>query len=486
MKKNTKFNIGSIHPVLLVVILIFVLCIFGLIDYLSNLYLKSSDSEIIKTIFFIITLFWLIFSAIVLLFFGKKRAKILEKIRENKMMKEEFNNKKKMGDIDFKGKTVLLRCDFNVPHKKKKILDENRIIQSLPTINYLIKRNTKIIIFSHLGRITNLNSKYDLSLDFVAKRLSKLLKKPVIFIKNNHNSLLKKKIFKMPLGTIVLLENTRYQDLNNNAESKNSPELGKYWASLGDVFVNDAFGTCHRSHASNVGISSYIKNSCIGFLVEKECKNLMIALYDSKHPIVSIIGGAKISDKIGVLKNLGKISEKIIIGGGMSYTFLLSQGNEIGKSMVQKDKIIVAEEILSEFKNKIILPIDHAISKNFANEKPRYTTGINIPKDYMALDIGPKSIKLFTNILQKAATIIWNGPMGVCEFSHFKKGTLSLCEVIKNNKKAFTMVGGGDSAAAVIELGYEDKFSFISTGGGAALEFLEGKKLPGITAIKNK
>ncbi len=395
-------------------------------------------------------------------------------------------NKKTLKDVDVKNKKVLVRVDFNVPIINHKITDDNRIKVAIPTIKYLQENDCKIILFSHLGRVKTLEDKKSKTLKPIAENLSKKLNQKIIFINETHGKKLEDAISKMNPKDIVLVENTRFEDIDNNKESKNNSNLGKYWASLGEIFVNDAFGTVHRAHASNVGIATHIKESCIGFLVEKELSMLSKGIENPEKPFIAIIGGAKVSDKIGVIENLLKKADKILIGGGMAFTFFKAQGKEIGKSLVEEDKIHLAKQYLKKSNGKIILPIDSAISKEFKNNKPKYSADQNIEQNYMGLDIGPKTIQLFTDNLKDAKTVVWNGPMGVFEMSNYAKGTIAVCEVISKLKDAFTIIGGGDSAAAAIQLGYENKFTHISSGGGASLEFMEGKKLPGIECIKNK
>lgn len=394
-------------------------------------------------------------------------------------------NKKKLNDFDFNNKKVLVRVDFNVPLQSGEVSDDNRLIEALPTIRYLLENNAKVILLSHLGRVKTAADKKSKTLSPIAKRLEKLLNQKVMFIDETRGSKLEVAINNLNSKEIILMENTRFEDLNNNAESKNNPELGKYWASLGDIFVNDAFGTAHRAHASNVGIAKNIKYSCIGFLIEKEVDMLSKVLYKPAKPVVAIIGGAKVSDKIELINSLLKVVDKLIIGGGMAYTFLKAKNINIGKSLVELDKVPLAEKYLLQSDNKIILPIDFATTKDFANTKPIYTKTQSIDNDYMSLDIGPKSIELFTNELKNAKTVIWNGPLGVFEMSNYSRGTTAICQTIANLRGAFTVIGGGDSAAAAIQLGFKNQFSHISTGGGACLEFLEGKVLPGIESINN-
>ncbi|AHI53210.1 phosphoglycerate kinase [Spiroplasma culicicola] len=396
--------------------------------------------------------------------------------------------KKTLKDVQVADKTVLVRVDFNVPIKDGVISDDNRIKAAMPTINYLLENGAKIVLFSHLSRIKEEADKAKKSLAPVAKRLEEIAGKPVTFVAQTRGEELENAIKSLEAGQILLFENTRFEDVQNGEvvkfESKNNADLGKYWASLGDVFVNDAFGTAHRAHASNVGIASNISESCVGFLVQKELEMLSKGIDSPEHPFVAIIGGAKVSDKIGVIDNLLTKADKIIIGGGMAYTFFKAQGHNIGKSLCEEDKVALAKEYLEKSNGKIILPIDSANCAEFKDVEGTIS-GVDLPDDVMGLDIGPKSIELFQETLKGAKTVAWNGPMGVFEFENFKKGTVGVCEAIANLSDAFTLIGGGDSAAAAIQLGYADKFTHISTGGGASLEYMEGKVLPGVEAIQN-
>lgn len=410
-------------------------------------------------------------------------------------------NKKKLKDIEFKGKKVLVRVDFNVPIKNNKIIDDNRIISSLPTIKYLLSQEAKIILLSHLGKIKTIDDLKKYNMEPIAKILEQKLKHLVKFINLFEGKKVEDAINKMNNKDVILLQNTRFADIinidnkiivDNNGEaiekreSENNPELGKYWASLGDVFVNDAFGSVHRIHASNVGIAKNISESCIGFLIEKEIKMLSKGIDNPVRPLVIIIGGSKISDKIKMIKYLLLKADKILIGGGMAYTFLSAQGYKIGNSLLEINKIKYAKFFLKKWKNKIILPIDSLESKEFADIPAKITKKIEIDDNYMGLDIGPKTIKLFKKELSNAKTIIWNGPMGVFEFKNYNVGTKAICKILTKLKKTFTLIGGGDSAAAIIKLGYKNKFTHISTGGGASLAYMEGKQLPGIKIIQEK
>ena len=395
-------------------------------------------------------------------------------------------DKKIDSDLDLKGKVVLDRADFNVPIKDGEITNDNRIVQALPTIEYIIEQGGKLVLFSHLGKVKEESDKEGLSLKPVAENLSKKLGKEVIFVPETRGEKLETAIENLNEGDVLLVENTRFEDLDGKKESKNDPELGKYWASLGDVFVNDAFGTAHREHASNVGISTHLETAA-GYLMEKEIKFIGGVVNDPQKPVVAILGGAKVSDKINVIKNLVNIADKILIGGGMAYTFIKAQGKEIGLSLLEEDKIDFAKDLLENNGDQIVLPVDCKIAKEFSNDAKITEVSINeIPSDQEAMDIGPKTVELFNKELQGAHTVVWNGPMGVFEFSNFAKGTIGVCESIAKLEDATTIIGGGDSAAAAISLGFEDDFTHISTGGGASLEYLEGKELPGIKAINDK
>ncbi len=388
-------------------------------------------------------------------------------------------------DLILKDKKVLMRVDFNVPIENGVITSDNRITAALPSIQKVINEGGKLILFSHLGRIKSVADKEKNDLAPVAKDLAKKLGKPVIFINETRGKKLETAINNLKDGDVLMVQNTRYEDLHNKAESNNNLELGAYWASLGDVFINDAFGTAHRAHASNVGIATHIKESAIGYLIEKELSMLSQGLDYPNHPFIAIIGGAKITDKILLIKNLLKKADKIIITGGMATTFTKSLGHSIGNSLVQLDFIDQAKTILKHAGDKIILPIDFAISKKFENSKRQEIDNQDVPKGYMVLDVGQKTIKLYQEVLKGARTVVWNGPAGVSEFSNYEAGTLGIARAIAAQPGVFSIVGGGDSAAAVIKLGFEHKFTHISTGGGASLEYMEGKSLPGIEVIKN-
>ncbi|STD25823.1 MULTISPECIES: phosphoglycerate kinase [Enterococcus] len=394
--------------------------------------------------------------------------------------------KKTVKDIDLKDKKVLVRVDFNVPLKDGVITDDTRIKAALPTINYVLEQGGKAILFSHLGRVKTEEDKEGKSLAPVAKRLGELLGKEVTFVPETRGSELETAIADMKDGDVVVFENTRFEDIDGKKESKNDTELGKYWASLGDVFVNDAFGTAHRAHASNVGIASTGIPTVAGFLMDKEIKFIGEAVEEPKRPMIAILGGAKVSDKIGVIENLIPKADKILIGGGMTYTFYEAKGIKIGNSLVEADKVALAKELIEKAGDKLVLPIDNVCAPEFSNDVETQVIEGDIPEGLMALDIGPASVELFADTLQGAKTVVWNGPMGVFEMSNFAKGTIGVCEAIANLEDATTIIGGGDSAAAAEQLGFADKFTHISTGGGASLELLEGKELPGLAAINDK
>ena len=395
-------------------------------------------------------------------------------------------NKKSLKDLEVQGKNVIVRCDFNVPmDENSSITDDRRITSSLPTIEYLIENGARVILMSHLGRPKGeANPKY--SLEPVAKRLSELLGKEVLFAKDDNvvSDAVKETVSKMENGDVVLLENTRYR----KEEEKNGEDFSKELASLADLYVNDAFGTSHRSHASNVGVSSQLP-SAVGYLVEKEINVMGKALENPERPFVAILGGAKVSDKIGVIENLLDKVDTILIGGGMAYTFLKAQGYEIGSSILEEDKLDLANELLKKAEDKgvkLLLPVDVVVAKEFKNDTEFKTVKYDsIPADMMGMDMGEETIQLFSEEIKAAKTVVWNGPMGVFEMENFKKGTEAVGRAMADSN-AVTIVGGGDSASAVEKAGLGDKMTHISTGGGASLEFLEGKKLPGIAAIENR
>lgn len=393
--------------------------------------------------------------------------------------------KKSIKDFDLDNKKVIIRVDFNVPIKDGNITDDNRIKESLKTIQYAIDNNAKVILMSHLGRVKEEQDLEKNTLEPVALRLSELLDKDIVFVDMTRGKELEDAINEMKPKDVLLIQNTRYEDLDGKKESKNDPELGAYWASLGDIYINDAFGTAHRAHASNVGIASHLPNG-IGFLIEKELENLLPAINEPDRPLTVILGGSKVSDKIGVIENLVKIADHILIGGGMAFTFLKASGLPIGKSLLDEENIEFCKKILKEHEDKIVLPIDVACSKSI--EKPtdvRECFISDIKDDEIGLDIGNQSVKLFKQHINDSKTIIWNGPVGMFEEKAYENGTKEICKALAESG-AKTIVGGGDSASAAINFGYKDKFSHISTGGGASLELLEGKVLPGIDIINEK
>ena len=392
--------------------------------------------------------------------------------------------KKTIRDFDLYNKKVIIRVDFNVPIKDGIITDDNRIKESLLTINYALEHGAKVILMSHLGRIKCKEDLEKNNLEIASKRLSDLLNKNVIFCNETRGINLENSIANMKQGDIILMQNTRYEDLDGKKESSNDEELGKYWASLGDIFINDAFGTCHRAHASNVGISTYLPSG-IGFLVEKELKSFDSVINNPEHPFTVILGGAKVSDKIGVTLNLVKKADYILIGGGMSFTFLCAKGYNIGKSLLDEDSIAFCTNILNDYPNKIIIPIDIVETNEISNNSNYNITDVSkIDENKIGVDIGPKTIALFKEYIEKSKLVVWNGPVGIFEYDHFANGTKELCKIL-SSLDATTIIGGGDTAAAVIKYGYKDKVTHVSTGGGASLELLEGKNLPGIEAMDN-
>ena len=399
--------------------------------------------------------------------------------------------KKTIKDVKLNGKKVLIRVDFNVPMKNGVITNDNRIVQALPTIKYALDNNAKVVLFSHLGRVKTEEDKASNSLAPVAKRLEELLGQKVKFVAATRGKELEDAINNMKEKEVVMFENTRFEDVEGKKESGNNPELGAYWASLGDVFVNDAFGTAHRAHASNVGIASNIKGEAVaGFLMEKEIKFIGDAVDNPVRPFVAILGGAKVSDKISVIENLLNKADKILICGAMAYTFYKAQGWEVGTSKCEDDFVEFAKGLLAKANGKIVLPCDTVVADKFPEDgvevKTATVTSNVIPADMMGLDVGPATIKLFAKELEGAKTVVWNGPAGVFEVEAFAKGTNEICKVLSELKGATTIIGGGDSASAAIKLGYEKKFTHISTGGGASLEYLEGKVLPGVACINDK
>ena len=391
--------------------------------------------------------------------------------------------KKTVKDLDVNGKKVIVRADLNVPHKGSEITNDNRVKAAVPTLKYLTDNGAKVILMSHLGKVKTEEDKAKNDLGIVAPRLQELLPDvKVKFSPVTRGEELEDMVAALEPGEILLVQNTRYEP----GESKNDPELGKYWAGLGDIFVEDAFGSVHRAHASTVGIPENLPENGLGFLVEKEVNMLGKAVDEPVRPFVAILGGAKVSDKIGVIENMLDKADKVIVGGGMAYTFAKALGREVGDSLLEADKIELAKQIMEKGKGKLVLPVDTVIADKFANDANTQIVEGDIPEGWMGLDIGPKSIELFKETLDGAKTVVWNGPMGVFEMPNFANGTLQICEAISELPDATTVIGGGDSAAAAIQLGFEDKFSHISTGGGASLEYMEGKTLPGIAVIAEK
>ncbi len=394
-------------------------------------------------------------------------------------------NKKTIEDVEVSGKKVLVRCDFNVPLKDGAITDENRLVGAMPTIKYLVGKGAKVVLCSHLGKAKGPDPK--LTLAPVAKRLSEMLGKEVVFAADDivvgENA--KKAVAEMKAEDVVLLENTRFR----KEEGKNEEAFSKDLASLVDIYVNDAFGTAHRAHCSTVGVTQFVDTAVCGYLIQKELKFLGEAVNTPERPFVAILGGAKVSDKINVINNLLEKVDTLIIGGGMAYTFLKAQGYTIGTSLLEADKVDYAKEMMEKAKTKgvnLLLPVDNVVGEKFAADTTPVTTeDANIKDEYMGLDIGPKTSEIYANAIKDAKTVVWNGPMGVFEFENFAKGTVAVAKAMAD-ADATTVIGGGDSAAAVNILGFGDKMTHISTGGGASLEFLEGKALPGIEALNDK
>lgn len=392
-------------------------------------------------------------------------------------------------DVELKGKKVLVRVDFNVPVKDGVITNDNRITAALPTIKYILEQGGRAILFSHLGRVKEEADKAGKSLAPVAADLAAKLGQEVTFLPGvTRGAELETAINALEDGQVLLVENTRFEDVDGKKESKNDPELGKYWASLGDgIFVNDAFGTAHRAHASNVGISANVEKAVAGFLLENEIAYIQEAVEAPERPFVAILGGSKVSDKIGVIENLLEKADKVLIGGGMTYTFYKAQGIEIGNSLVEEDKLDVAKALLEKANGKLILPVDSKEANAFADyTEVKDTEGEAVDPGFLGLDIGPKSIAKFDEALTGAKTVVWNGPMGVFENPDFQAGTIGVMDAIVKQPGVKSIIGGGDSAAAAINLGRADKFSWISTGGGASMELLEGKVLPGLAALTEK
>lgn len=395
-------------------------------------------------------------------------------------------NKKTIKDVNVEGKRCFVRCDFNVPlDAEGHITDENRIQGALPTIKYLLDHGAKVILASHLGRPKN-GPEAKFSLRPVADRLNQLLGGKVTMANDVIGEDAKAKVAALKNGEAVLLENVRF----HKEEEKNDPEFAKQLASYADIFVNDAFGTAHRAHASTEGISHYVDCSVAGFLIEKEIEVMGGALSDPKRPFVAILGGAKVSDKIGVINNLLEKVDKLLIGGAMAYTFVVAKGGKVGKSMLEADKVELAAQLIEKAESKgveLYLPVDTVIAQEFkADAESKVCDTMNIPDEWEGLDIGPKTAEMFAQVVKTAKTVIWNGPMGVFEFPKFAVGTKAVAQALADNPAAVTIIGGGDSAAAVEQLGYADKVTHISTGGGASLEYLEGKVLPGIACLNNK
>lgn len=392
--------------------------------------------------------------------------------------------KKTIKDYDLHGKRVIIRCDFNVPMKDGKITDDTRIQAALPTIEYAINESAKVILMSHLGRVKEEKDLVKNDLFPVAQRLSNLLNQKVLFCKATSGSELKDAVDGLKDGEVLLMQNTRYEDLNGKKESSNDPELGAFWASLGDIYINDAFGTAHRAHASNVGIASHLPNG-IGFLIEKELNHLD-SLKNPERPYVIIMGGAKASDKIKVIENLAPIADKIMIGGGMAFTFLKAKGIDIGKSLLEEDSLEFCQKMIATYGDKLVLPVDVNVTTEFSEETPHHICKVSeIGADEMAMDIGPETIAMMKEVLANAKTVFWNGPLGVYEMKEYQKGTNELLNAVANSS-IHSVLGGGDIVAAASELGFKDKVSHASTGGGATLEFLEGTELPGIAIIQEK
>lgn len=391
-------------------------------------------------------------------------------------------NKKTIKDVDVTGKRVLVRVDFNVPMENGQVTDDRRIRAALPTINYLLEHKARVILMSHLGRPKDApDPKF--AMDPVAQKLSELLDKPVTKLDDCIGPAVEQRVVTMQPGEVILLENTRFHP----EEKKNNPEFSAQLARLGEVYVNDAFGSAHRAHASTAGVTDTLRPAVAGFLLEKELEYLGGALSNPTHPFLAIMGGAKISDKIAVIENLLSQVDSLLIGGGMANTFFVAQGHKVGKSLVEAEAVEVAHRLLAEHADKLILPVDCVVAAEFKAEAASKVTPVDeVPDDWMILDIGPATVAHFANRLAAAKTVVWNGPMGVFEFPRFAEGTFAVAKALAGLKDATTIIGGGDSAAAVEQAGLADKMSHISTGGGASLEFLEGKTLPGVAALDDK
>lgn len=400
-----------------------------------------------------------------------------------------YTNKKTVKDFYWLQKSAIVRCDFNVPLDQKtgEIVDDARIRSALPTLLYILKNGGRAILLSHLGRVKTVSDRNKYSLKPIAKRLQSLLADyKVTFVPQTRGHLVDEQANKLKKGEILLLENTRFEDLDGQKESNCDPDLANYWNKLGDIFVNDAFGTIHRNHASTVGIAHLSDHSCVGILVEEEIFNLQKAIINPARPLLAIIGGSKISDKIDVIENLLGCVDYLIIGGAMVFNFNVATGIKIGDSFYEKKQVDKAQYLIAKYGKKIILPADFLISPKFENTTPKLTKDANIPDGYLGLDVGSKSIEIFRKIIMKCHTIIWNGPLGVCEFSNYRKGTLSICESIYQLRDVYSVAGGGDSIAAIKQLGYIQNFSHISTGGGALLTFYAGKKLAVLEEIEER
>ena len=396
-------------------------------------------------------------------------------------------NKKNIDNIDVKGKKVLVRCDFNVPVQNGEITDDNRIRAALPTIKKLMEKGGRVILCSHMGKPKG-EVKKELSLYPVAQRLTQLLGKEVVFAPDDNvvGENAKKAVSNMNDGDVVLLENTRFRP----EETKNEDNFSKELASLADIFVNDAFGSSHRAHCSTVGVTKFVKESAVGYLMEKEIEYLGNAVNNPVRPFAAILGGAKVADKINVINNLLDKVDILIIGGGMAYTFLKAQGYNVGNSILDAERVPYASDMIKKAAEKgvkLLLPVDTVIVQEFKNDTPFKTVDADkIPDGWEGVDIGEKTRELFASALKDAKTVVWNGPMGVFEFSNFAAGTVAVAKALSQLNDAITIIGGGDSAAAVNQLGFGDKMSHISTGGGASLEFLEGKELPGVAAVNDR
>lgn len=398
--------------------------------------------------------------------------------------------KKSIRDLkNLDGKTVLVRLDLNVPFENDKITDNNRIIASLETIKYLKEKGTKIVLFSHLGRIASEEDKKKKSLKIVANELERILKEKVVFVENTRGEKLEQAVKNLQKGEILLVENTRFEDVKDgnvvNYESKCNEDLGRYWASLGDIFVNDAFGTLHRKHASNYGISLFIKEKVIGLLVEKELKMLNLLKENPEHPFVVILGGAKVSDKAPMITSMLKIADKVIIGSAMSYTFLYAKGHNMGDSLLDKSKVEFAKKLMEEYPDKLIIAPDSIAVKSLQESDEELKSYENIPDGYNGADIGDKSIELIQNQLDNAKTVFWNGPVGIIEQARFRRGSKAILDKMTKLENAITIIGGGDSALMASQLNAKDKLTYISTGGGASITYLEDGKMDSLELIES-